>query len=116
MKKQNLIFIYNANSGLASAALDSLHKVFSPGTYKCDLCKVTYGLKSMKPEWKEYVKSLSESGFEISFLHKDEVKKISFELPCVLLNDELLLSKSELNMCTDVDMLIQKMRDKLEVK
>ena len=32
-----LIFVYNANSGKLSAALDIAHKIISPSTYQCRL-------------------------------------------------------------------------------
>ena len=35
--------IYNADGGLVNGALDLLHKTFSPATYACRLCDVTYG-------------------------------------------------------------------------
>ena len=38
-----LIFVYRANSGPTSLALDFIHKIVSPKTYSCNLCNVTYG-------------------------------------------------------------------------
>ena len=70
MKK--LIFIYNANTGMFNAITDSAHKLFSPKTYSCNLCKLTYGLRSMKEEWADFIKSLEA---ELEFLHRDEFHK-----------------------------------------
>ena len=67
MKK--LLFVYNADAGLANALLDTAHKIFSPRTYACSLCGITYGLTSMRPEWKEFLQSLP---VETRFLHRDE--------------------------------------------
>ena len=67
MKK--LIFVYNADSGLFSALTDSAHKIFSPKTYKCNLCKLTYGLKNMKKEWADFIDALPH---KVEFLHRDE--------------------------------------------
>ena len=36
-------FIYNAKSGLANSIFDLAHKLISPDTYECNLCKITHG-------------------------------------------------------------------------
>lgn len=64
-----LLFVYNADSGMFNALTDSVHKIISPGTYQCNLCKITYGSLSMKKEWKQFVQSLP---VEVVFLHRDE--------------------------------------------
>ncbi len=64
-----LLMIYNADSGLANAALDSLHKLFSPGTYACRLCDLTHGLARMKAEWRTTIEALP---LPVAFLHRDE--------------------------------------------
>ncbi len=53
-----LVFIYNANSGLFSAITDYVHKMVSPETYDCNLCGITYDNLGMKNEWKSYLESL----------------------------------------------------------
>ena len=50
-----LIFIYNAESGLFNAVSDYLHKVISPDTYACSLCQITYGNLGMKKKWKDFL-------------------------------------------------------------
>ena len=67
--KNKLIFVYNADSGLWSGALDVMHKVFSPKTYACKLCGITYGALSVKKEWAEFIVSLP---VKTEFLHRDE--------------------------------------------
>ena len=37
-----LIFIYNAKSGIGNAFIDWAHKIISPKTYDCNLCSITY--------------------------------------------------------------------------
>ena len=64
-----LIFVYNADSGKLNAYLDMLHKVFSPNTYPCSLCAITYGPFSMHKEWEKFVGKLPCS---VRFLHRDE--------------------------------------------
>ncbi|MEX0877894.1 MAG: hypothetical protein WDZ40_03490 [Candidatus Spechtbacterales bacterium] len=67
-----LIFVYNADSGLIAALKDTVHKVVSPDTYQCNLCKVTFGAVSMKDEWKAFVDSLQ---YDVEFLHRDEFQE-----------------------------------------
>ncbi len=67
-----LLFVYNADSGLLSSLKDTVHKSVSPGTYQCNLCKVTFGPVSMKQQWKEYIASLPH---DIEFLHRDEFQR-----------------------------------------
>ena len=44
---KELIFIYNAKSGLVNELLDFAHKIISPETYNCNLCAITYGTFAM---------------------------------------------------------------------
>jgi hypothetical protein len=44
-----LLFVYNADSGLAAALFDSAHKLLSPQTYACNLCALTHGLARGRP-------------------------------------------------------------------
>lgn len=67
-----LVFVYNANSGLGNALLDSIHKTLDPKSYNCNLCAITFGFFSEHKKWKEFRK---ESGLEMGFLHLDEFKK-----------------------------------------
>lgn len=69
---QKLIFIYNAESGLRNAVIDSMHKVISPKTYDCNLCDLTFGVFSENTTWKKFREA---SPVEMEFLHKDEFKK-----------------------------------------
>ena len=62
-----IIFVYNANSGFVSSLLDIGHKVISPDTYSCNLCKMTYGVVGEREEWKRYRESSKD---EMEFLHQ----------------------------------------------
>lgn len=64
-----LIFVYNAGSGFFNVAADMAHKIFSPSTYPCSLCDLTYGVFSIRPEWEDFVKN---APVPFEFLHKDE--------------------------------------------
>ncbi len=67
--KPVLIFVYNADSGLFNSLTDLAHKMFSPQTYACNLCALTYSHFGMKNEWKEFLASLD---MPMEFLHRDE--------------------------------------------
>jgi hypothetical protein len=63
-----LVFVYNADSGLANTVLDHLHKVLSPSTYACNLCRLAYPGFAAAPEWKAFLASLP---LEAEFHHRD---------------------------------------------
>lgn len=68
---EKIIFVYNADSGLLNGIKDLLHKNFSPETYACRLCAVTYDNSGMVREWKEFTQTLKTP---VEFLHRDELK------------------------------------------
>ena len=119
-EKQQLIFVYNADSSLFSQVIDYAHKIFSPDTYRCNLCKVTYGNLGVKNEWKSYIQSLK---FLVIFLHKDEFyqkypKFTSTELPAVFLanstEETQLITAAELNSVKSIKELTVLVDSKLE--
>ena len=67
-----LLFVYNADSSLASQLKDYVHKAVAPSSYECNLCQITYGGLGMKSEWKDFIKTLP---YKITFLHRDEFQK-----------------------------------------
>ena len=69
---EKLIFVYNADSGLANALLDSGHKLLSPGTYACNLCALTHGIIGEKKAWRQFRESMS---VPMVFLHRNEFEK-----------------------------------------
>ena len=105
--EDSFIFIYNANSGKLNGLLDSIHKTLSPNTYDCNLCKLTHGFAGPTKEWKIFLETLPGEKY---FLHKEEVKEITFlsksELPLVLkLDGQKIISvvdKEMLNSIRDV--------------
>lgn len=106
----SLVFVYNADSGLANALLDTGRRVLSPQSYPCSLCKVTYGPFGMKTEWKQFIQSLPCT---VEFLHKDELPQaysaVCLEFPCVLLNDtqstRVVLSAADFKHIKDLESL-----------
>lgn len=106
--KPHIVFVYNADSGIFSTVSDIAHKIFSPETYSCNLCAITYGNFSMRSEWKEYLETL-EADFE--FLHRNELSDTygisAITLPAILLKTadaiEEWLTADEINSCNSVN-------------
>ena len=55
---KELIFIYNAKSGLVNELIDFAHKIISPESYDCNLCAITYGTFAMEKNWDNYIKGM----------------------------------------------------------
>ena len=68
--RPTLVFVYNARSGIFNAAADAAHKLFSPATYQCNLCALTYSTLRMRAGWKSFLETL---GRPLEFLHADEL-------------------------------------------
>ena len=111
-KKEKLIFIYNASDDILSVSFDFIHKIISPSTYQCSLCKITYGNVSMHEKWKDYINS---SNFDIQFLYKNNYleyyKDLNVEeFPVAYKYNgnsyEIFISKLEFDSCHDLDSLI----------
>lgn len=102
-----LLFVYNADSGLVNTMADIGHKLFSPETYACRLCALTYGLLTEKAEWRAFVSSIDA---ECEFLHRDELHRrepgLAATLPAVFrMTDQgprLCLDAATLNSCSSI--------------
>ena len=102
-----LLFVYNADSGLFNAMADIGHKLFSPETYACRLCAITYGLLTEKAKWRAFVSSIDA---ECEFLHRDELHRrepgLSANLPAVFrITDQgpkVCLDAVTLNGCSNI--------------
>jgi hypothetical protein len=69
---KQLVFVYNADSGMFNTLTDITHKVFSPQTYSCNLCAISHSYFSERDEWKDFISGLDA---ECEFLHRDEFEK-----------------------------------------
>jgi len=78
----NLVFVYNADSGLFNTLSDIAHKLLSPNTYQCNLCNLTHSYFSAREEWLVFLKDLDS---DIEFLHRDEYlnRYVADEQPAV---------------------------------
>jgi hypothetical protein len=118
---QKLIFIYNADSGLRNMLMDGAHKIFSPDTYECSLCAITYGAFTENSNWKKFRK---ESDLPMEFLHKDEFSAAyaskfghKFRFPIVLVETkgglEVFVKTEELDEITNSEKLIDLIQKRL---
>jgi hypothetical protein len=107
MAPDRLIFIYNADGGVAQGILDTIHKTLSPATYPCSLCAITYGSFAMDRRWRAWLKALPVPSV---FYHKDDSPYRDIALPVVLVERgeqvETLVSATRLNALKSVDALI----------
>jgi hypothetical protein len=113
---RELIFVYNADSGLFNALADAAHKALSPQTYACNLCRVTYGLLREKRAWRDFVATL---GCRTSFLHRDELARrfpgLEIALPAVVSVADagvpsVCVDAATLNHCRTIDQLSERVR------
>jgi hypothetical protein len=116
----SLIFVYNADSGLANALLDTGHRLIKPADYPCSLCMATYGPFGMKRDWKEFIAKLP---YKVTFLHKNELsqelKKELNDFPCLVLQSaeltRTLISGAEFRQIKDLSMLKKKVTVALKI-
>lgn len=120
MQELELLFVYNADSGLFSTLSDFAHKIISPSTYHCNLCALTYGNFLMKKDWKSFIENLN---METAFLYKDQFMKkhgAIAELPAVFLIEngliKQLITKSEIESCRDLNELKALIKDKTNIR
>ena len=115
-----LIFIYNAKSGIGNAFIDWAHKIISPKTYDCNLCSITYNNLGKEIKWKEFLNNINAHS---RFYYIDHLKELDFvdektELPCVFINEKdefkLIINSHEMTAFDNVDQLISRLKVFLE--
>jgi hypothetical protein len=118
--EKTLLFVYNADNDIFSQIADFAHKIFSPQTYQCQLCALTFGNLAMKSQWKEFLKTVP---FPKTFLHREEFLRQFPEghkiaLPAIFLIDEeqlsLFLTAEEIKSQDTLDDLIVELKDKIK--
>lgn len=113
-----LIFVYNANAGMAAGIMDSIHKAMSPATYPCSLCAITYGAVRMDPRWKAWLKA---QPFKSVFYHRPDFRaaypQLLVDLPAILIDREgvlqTLVAAEEFAAAATVDKLIALIEQRL---
>ena len=116
--KEQLIFVYNADSDLYSTVTDFAHKILSPLTYQCQLCALTYGNFTVKQEWQSFIEKLP---INTVFLHRDEFKKqykIQSALPAIFISvngaTREMVTKQEIESCRSLQELKNLVTEKLK--
>ena len=107
----DLIFVYNANSGVINSLLHAGHKLISPSTYNCNLCALTHNTFTEDPKWKHFKET---SNINMTFYHLDEFEaqfpENRFNYPVVLKTYkgelQIVMSAHEINEIKSVDALI----------
>ena len=116
---KKIIFIYNASDNFSSVMFDFIHKIISPNTYQCSLCKITYGNFKKYDEWERYIESIP---YQVEFLYKNNYKDYHKDLkveefPIALIQNEdsyqTILLKKDFDSCNDLKELIQIIEKKL---
>jgi hypothetical protein len=118
LENSALVFVYNANSGLFNTVADMAHKMFSPQTYQCNLCGLTYSTFGMRKSWQEFLATL-EIPFE--FLHADELQNRFFikdiRLPAIFKKQgerlTVLIDANAIDECSTLEELKLLIRDNL---
>lgn len=113
-----LLFVYNANAGIAAGIMDSIHKTVSPATYPCSLCAITYGIVRMDPKWKAWLKA---QPFESVFYHRPDFRAahptVVVDLPVILIDRddalETLVAADDFGATPTVDKLIAMIEQRL---
>jgi hypothetical protein len=116
--KPALLFVYDADSGLFNSLTDLAHKIFSPQSYQCNLCAITYSVSGMKKEWKDFLDQLD---MPMEFLHRDELKESygieGVRLPAIFKKSgnelETWIDADSINACRNIDDLKQLMMREL---
>lgn len=112
---RELIIVYKAKSGTLNKSLDYLHKMFSPETYSCDLCRITHGNFGAKKEWTQLLNKLN---MKVAYFYCDNLPKeiAEMECPSILVREnaqlDSLISAVELKEIS-LEKLILKLEQKL---
>jgi hypothetical protein len=111
-----LVFVYGVDGGLANDIVGTIHKIVSPGTYVCNLCKLTYGPLGQRAAWTQALKELPHP---TRFVHRAEfvAEHGPADLPAIYVERDgkldLLVPNAELQAVPDLDALIALVRTKV---
>ena len=113
-----LLFVYNANTDPVSVVTDYLHKVFSPATYKCELCSLTHHNLGARKKWKDFKR---KTNVHMSFYYIRQFESTfpdQYEYPVVLIKrngaNSVFLSKEDLVNLGSIDDLIDILESQIE--
>lgn len=116
-KIENLIVVYNANSGIKNLVSGLVHKILSPETYNCNLCFLTYNTFTENTIWKDF-RTKTNINFEFLYIDVFEARypNNTFSYPIILSENngkvEPFLSNKRIKSLTSVEALILEIRVK----
>lgn len=70
--RDELVFIYNADSGLVNLLKDAWHKFSDAATYPCRLCDLSWGWLGPYRAWRQY---LGQLGLKSAFIYRDQYRQ-----------------------------------------
>lgn len=109
MDELQLIFVYNANGDLFSSLTDFAHKIISPATYECQLCKLTYGNFLIKNEWKKFIENLPLKSVFVYRVQFEKQYKVKDDFPSIFVTmnsvPEKIISRNEIENCKTLEEL-----------
>lgn len=120
IQPDRLVMVYNAEDGFFNALNDWAHKIFSPSTYECTLCRFTFGLMGMMAPWKSFIE---QQPWPTDFFHRPEFRRAypqfaSLPLPLILAEKqgelEVLLTAGEIKGAGGLAPLIELVQAKLK--
>lgn len=115
-----LILVYNAKSGFINSSIDFIHKIVSPNSYDCSLCKLTHGKTKEKEVWRNF---LNQTDLKISVLHIDEFEErflTSYNYPVIVREDDdqlkVIMNKEELKQLKTTESLIEFLEQSVQLQ
>ncbi len=111
-------FIYNAKTGVVNSIIDVAHKLISPDTYECNLCKMTHDTFTENGKFKALKKK-----YNITLWHINEYEakyKAEKNYPLIIIRDknekEINRIKTDkinnLNKVDDIEFLLDEISSK----
>ncbi|MFZ1518712.1 MAG: hypothetical protein WAU11_08050 [Ignavibacteriaceae bacterium] len=102
-------FIYNAKNGVANSLFDLAHKIISPDTYECNLCKLTHGAFTENKKFRELKEKYNITLWHIDDYEKKYGKELTY--PLIIMRDQ---DENELSRIETTDINIIRTIDELE--
>jgi len=119
-KGSKILFVYNSDSSIYSVISDFANKIFSPETYECNLCLLTYGNLLMNRKWKDFVTTLP---YKAKFFLRDKFieefpQHIDDKFPAVYILYKsgainMILSADDINSANSLEALINLISNKI---
>ncbi len=115
---KTFLFVYNARSGSLYKGIDFFHKIISPDTYACGLCKITHGIITERAKWKKF---REQENVEMKFYYKDEFearfgKQLSYPIVLNSPSLDVVMTHTEINSLKTLQELIEAINAKANLK